>query len=257
MSHILDALRRAEDERRLGKPPDRGMIAGPLRSNHPRANHRRWLSIIGALLLAVAAVLAYRELAPRHDGAPPASSTVSSTTPLPPIATAPPAPSLQTKQAPTPAPPAAPAELSSDAPELPRARLDEAGRIQNLDALFAEQEQTAPPTPTTVDNSSETSLEPRDVFQTPGEAPSETKIPASSASSEASDLPSTRSAGMPDFTIQVHAWAPEADERFIRVDGRRLVEGDSLPNGARIARIARDGVVLEWRGQRLMRRLGR
>ena len=41
------------------------------------------------------------------------------------------------------------------------------------------------------------------------------------------------------------------------MDGRRLTEGDSLPNGARIVRIARDGVVLEWRGQRLMRRLGR
>ena len=89
MSHILDALRRAEDERRLGKPPDRGMIAGPLRSNHPRANHRRWLSIIGALLLAVAAVLAYRELAPRNDAAPPAPSTA----PLPPAATALSAPS--------------------------------------------------------------------------------------------------------------------------------------------------------------------
>lgn len=257
MSHILDALRRAEDERRLGKPPDRGMIAGPLRSGHPRANHRRWLLIVGALLLAVAAVLAYRELAPRNDAAPPAPSTA----PLPPAATAlsAPSPSPQAKQAPAPAPapPTAPAELSSDAPELPRARLDEAERIQNLDALFAEQEQAAPPTPATVDNSSQTSLEPRDVFQTPGEAPSETKIPASSASNDVSDLPSTRSAGMPDFTIQVHAWAPEAEERFIRVDGRRLREGDSLPNGARIARIARDGLILEWRGQRLMQRLGR
>lgn len=249
MSHILDALRRAEDERRLGKPPDRGMIAGPLRSSQARANRGRWLLIVGALLLVVAGVLGYREFMPRNDAPPPPTAA-----PAAPPASPPP---KQTAQAPVLQPAAPPAnDAPAEAPELPRARLDEAETIENLDALFAE-ESAPPPSSPAVDRDNAATLEPRDVLQGTGEEPAQSSEQTPSTSREANDLPSTRSAGMPDFTIQVHAWAPTAEERFIRVDGRRLGEGDSLPNGARIARIARDGIVLEWRGQRLMRRLGR
>lgn len=249
MSHILDALRRAEDERRLGTPPDRGMIAGPLRSTSARASRGRRLAITGILLLVAVIVLGYREVLRRGD-APPPPTAASAAPPASP-------PPEQTVQRPAPQPAVTPANAPPvEAAELPRARLDEADAIEDLDALFAEESAGAPP-PATRDRNDTTTLKPRDVLKSASEAPARLDTPAASRASESGDLPSARSAGMPDFTIQVHAWAPQSDERFIRVDGRRLGEGDSLPNGARIANIVRDGVIVEWRGQRLMRRLGR
>ena len=51
MSHILDALRRAEDERRRGRPPGRGVITSPLRASRRRAAMApRWAAIGIAVL---------------------------------------------------------------------------------------------------------------------------------------------------------------------------------------------------------------
>lgn len=258
MSHILDALRRAEDERRLGKPPDRGMIAGPLRGRSSTPRNKGWLIVIGFLVLGGTGAAAYalyaRHAADTEDAVvatQPSPASVSAADPEPEALAETPGP--QTAPA-----PAAPDALQEDPerPErapLPRAQLADAERIEDMDALF-DTETPPRPMPSTPEAPA-TSLQPRDVMA--GDTGTPEPKPRAESGAETSELPDARTAGMPDFTIQVHAWAPEAEQRFIRVDGRRLSEGDRLPNDARIERITRDGMVLEWRDQRVLRRLGR
>lgn len=298
MSHILDALRRAEDERKLGKPPDRGMISGPLRNSTAPRRHRRWGITAVALIVAAGMLYAFYQQFPadvaedkddarthapdvrRQATADPTSSTEAA-----PPQPEPPRSSPVTQPA---APPQATAESTSRAqrpvqvqmqredrhiaqPALPKARLDDAQGIDDMDALFEAQ---APATTASARTSpAPTVLQPRDALAgSPDDANTAAPargtenaddVAASDARADAStddsrpDLPDARSAGVPGFTIQVHAWAPQPEERFLRTAGRRFGEGDDLPNGARIERITRNGVVLQWRGQRVLRSLGR
>ena len=48
----------------------------------------------------------------------------------------------------------------------------------------------------------------------------------------------------------MHMWNEAADRRFVILDGRRIAEGDRV-GAARVAEIRRDGVILDWNGQRL------
>ena len=48
----------------------------------------------------------------------------------------------------------------------------------------------------------------------------------------------------------MHLWNETPSQRFVIVDGQRLKEGDVLGEIV-VERIARDGAVLVWRGNRL------
>jgi general secretion pathway protein B len=50
----------------------------------------------------------------------------------------------------------------------------------------------------------------------------------------------------------VHVYDRSAAQRFVRVNGRRYREGETLAEGPLLVAIARDGLVLEYRGQRLL-----
>lgn len=55
-----------------------------------------------------------------------------------------------------------------------------------------------------------------------------------------------------ELQLNVHAWAPEPDARFVLINLRRYGEGDPLPGGGRVVEITREGVVVERRGERLL-----
>jgi len=61
--------------------------------------------------------------------------------------------------------------------------------------------------------------------------------------------PDTRSA-LPPLRLSMHLWNEVPAQRFVILDGQRLIEGDRVGE-ASIVRIERDGVLLEWQGRGL------
>ena len=260
MSHILDALRRAEDERRLGRPPGRGVITSPLRAGRRRAAPApRWAAVaiavvgIAALLYAFLPDDATLPVASDPDGAPPDARPAS---------------------APKPAP-TAPGTADSRAP-IPRAQLADGARLRSLDALFPEAEGDQGPS-AAARRSGAAALEPQDLFVAGGgtsgrtgpdrdadagidrtAAPASTSAPSPSPPDTASEtvLPAAQS-DLPAFTIQVHVYDDDPERRFVRVGGRRYGIGDRLPGGGMIADIVPDGLVVRWRDRLVKRALER
>jgi general secretion pathway protein B len=61
-----------------------------------------------------------------------------------------------------------------------------------------------------------------------------------------------RGVTLPALVLNMHVYDPAPDSRFVLVNGRRLREGDELPDGMRVERITPSGVVLNARGRRFL-----
>lgn len=282
MSHILDALRQAEDERRLGQPPGRSAIASPLRAaRRQRRPVLAWL-IVSLLLAGLAAVvwLARIDRGPQSPtpieakAAPPkpslnAPEAAAAATPMSGLR-APPAPEATASAPRQEDPKAAPEPAEEEA--MPRAQLAEADSIDSLDALFQSSSPTAQAASDrrTPSDRDEAPLQPTDIYrETDGVAGANAQGATESAGTASGrrdtraqapewfDLPRASSVGMPAISIDVHVYNDNPDRRFVLVNGQRRVEGDVLDNGAVIERIAADGLILEWRGMRVARPLSR
>jgi general secretion pathway protein B len=66
------------------------------------------------------------------------------------------------------------------------------------------------------------------------------------------DLPPSATAGLPVLNLDLHVYGPDAAKRFVFINNRRYVEGNSTPEGIRIERITPDGVILDHRGVRFL-----
>ncbi|NIP17056.1 MAG: GspB domain-containing protein, partial [Xanthomonadales bacterium] len=60
-------------------------------------------------------------------------------------------------------------------------------------------------------------------------------------------LPDSIRAELPEFRVRVMVYAERPEDRFILVNGQRLLEGDSLQPGLVVREIRRDGVVFSYR----------
>jgi general secretion pathway protein B len=69
------------------------------------------------------------------------------------------------------------------------------------------------------------------------------------------EMPPDYRADFPALTVEVHVFEP--GRRFVMVNGRRYREGERLAEGPQIVEIVRDGIVLEYRGERVLYPLGR
>jgi len=216
MSYILEALKKADQERTLGSVPD---LETPHWGVRRSARNYRWVWVVAALLLVNGVLLAF--LFGRGTGVeePPAIvSSVPSTTPEPVIPVSPvpgagttvvtrprsviqpapaPRPSVMTQAAvPATVPETAPAPAPANVP------------------------QAVPPRPRQpgVQLWSDLSLEFRSGFQLPH--------------------------------IDVHVYADQPARRFILVDLQKYREGDTLESGAVIEKILPQGLQLYYQGTR-------
>jgi general secretion pathway protein B len=69
------------------------------------------------------------------------------------------------------------------------------------------------------------------------------------------EMPPDYRADFPALTVEVHVFEP--GRRFVMVNGRRYREGERLAEGPQIVEIVRDGIVLEYRGEKVLYPLGR
>ena len=229
MSYILEALKKSEQERRIGAVPDLSMVQEPSARTAPR--WPRWL--LGALLLnaVILVFVAWRVWDARQSAGVPAGR-VAAVAPAPapdlPIDAGPVHAAPETQPAVT--PPAA----AAAAPVLPEP-------VSELPAVAPAPESAA--------------QIPQSDFEAPPLGPDLEPLPdpQQTASAETvvrwEDLPPDQQAGLPVPRIDVHVFASEPERRFVLINLRKYLQGDTLDSGAVIETILADGLVLSYQGQ--------
>jgi general secretion pathway protein B len=218
MSSILDALKKSERQRSLG----RDLI---FRNASPNAAPRLTVfavAVLATLLLLAVAIgallfsLREPELPPAAATSAEAPATVSGTgaDPVNTMATTVPAPAARTETVPA---------LDSQAP----------ARIQTTPSLEK-------PTRTRAHSAADvpgTAADPRPVTGT-GEAP------------WLSSLPQAFRSSLPPLAVNIHVYSPEQSQRILYINNRPVQQGERIEGGVVVEEIVHDGVVLQYRGQR-------
>ncbi|WP_347260168.1 general secretion pathway protein GspB [Rudaea sp.] len=236
MSLILEALKKSEQQRRLGEMPNLGTpIAATKRRRSP------WPWLLAVVVFALAAVGGWRYLRPRTEQAP-ASSAETRTRPItaatqadgvvhPPI-TAQRAPAPKPVAVPPPAPVASAPPPAHVAPAPPPAVKKEAAQPPTMAAAPAAVA-AAPPVP------------PLPAPATTAAAPIANDVPT------LDDLPADLRGALPALPITMQVYSPDPKRRFVIIDGARVVEGDSV-RGVTVQEIRPAGLVLVFNGHRLL-----
>ncbi|MDE2149380.1 MAG: general secretion pathway protein GspB [Gammaproteobacteria bacterium] len=293
MSYILEALRRAERERRAGQTSALEQVAvAPL---GPPATHRRWpgRTLIAALAALFLLGAAWWWHARQRAAAPPQLTPAESPAPAAAGSTAAPGATAIAAAA---APARQPPPLTRAGPVI----IAGAGHISTLDDLVpphpapppserapgAARERTAgvgtaapgaahtPPSAVTDNNTAPgaatsgsagagtiatspaapPAIAPRSAQSAPDVANGATSAPGLQALQQ---MPESYRAGFPPLTVQVHVYDTDIHKRWLLIDGHRYTEGDSLPSGLVIYRIVPEGIVFDWKGQRVLYSLNR
>ncbi|MGD8309310.1 MAG: general secretion pathway protein GspB [Chromatiales bacterium] len=220
MSLILEALRKSERER-AGAPGAPSPVAVPRRQPMPLPQRRRLgIGIALALGMAVLALVwLLRDDGPQGptgpavvDPAPSAVEPLASAAPPAPPATAPVSPEGRPGPHPGPA-----HETAAEEPEV-------------ID-LAAQLEPRPPAAP---------------------KAPPALAEPPPSTVPALAEMPLEFQETVPSLDIQVHFYARDPDRRFVLIGGQRFRGGEQIMPGLDLDEIVREGLVVEWRGERFI-----
>ena len=269
MSLILDALKRAERERRAdagAAPPE---VAAPAAGTPRVAPRWRRVAIVAAVVVALAAgawawktfrqvpAPAVAESAPAPQPAAPAPVIMARP---PPEETGTPAivpgtedvaslddltdePVLEAEPPATAPVPAVPPPQASN-PEIRTTPLEPPPRTSATTGATAgttkpEPEPSAPAT----------------AAPAPAEIPPALTVPAPLRKFR--EMPPDYRADFPALKIEIHVYEKAPQQRFVMVNGRRYREGERLAEGPALVEIVPDGLVLEYRGEKVLYTLGR
>ncbi len=223
MSYILDALRRADAERRRGQAPALQQVAAPLNvapGPASRAARQRALTITALALLVLAAAAAWWWWG--HSDAGPATTTIARPVPAAapsvapasaPVVAAPAAPAAVVK-APAPAAPAAVAPPPAPAPAKPRP-----ARAVTEAAIAA-----PPPVPATA-----STAPPRPIA--------------------ASALPEPQRSAVAQLAFGGAVQSQDRSQSFVLLAGQIVREGDALAPGIVLERIGARSLLLRVEGR--------
>jgi general secretion pathway protein B len=280
MSLILDALKRAERERHA----ERSAALEDLSHGAPARPRRRWgrWLVLGVLVVVVGAVAVSIARRPK----PTATQVVNK-----PAAPAPrPAPPSQTPPqaqpqvappvvTPTPAPAQPPTQQVIQARPAPAIVPGTEG-VASLDDLTPESDvelvpAPSAPAPAQAAPPPELTTEPAEpaeasVADTEAEEPVEAEAPPPKTAAATQpapraippaltqkaparklrEMPPDYRADFPALTVEVHVFEPR--RRFVMINGRRYRDGERLAEGPQIVEIVRDGIVMDYRGERVL-----
>ncbi len=275
MSLILEALKKSEQQRRLGEAPNLGT---PIIVSRRRRSGLPLLAALIAIALGVGWWLLRtpaRAPVDRHaDTATPAAAPPHVAAPTPhapvarnplarrePVARAPAAPAQRARPAPATALPATP--LAGNRPgsvaNLPPSALVGAPHAARTNAApNAPATATAPHTRAMDTQPAAAAPKPAPPPHVPGVARPATAPAAVARRSSAPALPSiwelpysTRK-DIPALAMTLHVYADAPQDRFVVIDGERHVEGDDLGDGLILREIRADGIVLDLKGKRFV-----
>lgn len=251
MSFILDALKKSENERQRQIGPSLADVRVIRRS----VDRPWWAVGVAALLvlnLGVLAVVLMRD----GDAKPAAPVQQAAPAPQPQTYNAPPAQTPSYQSQPRPSPDSYGSEFEPD-PSV-RSLADEAGAYEepygseptdpNLAGAAA-----VPEGPPMVRR-----IEPPAVSPLPARGVAEARANANAGASGSSEvLPtlndlSVSGTTLPELHLDIHVHSQNAGERFVFVNMRKYVEGETLKEGPSVERITADGVILNQRGLRFL-----
>lgn len=239
MSYILDALRKAEEERHLGRPPN------PIAASTPTkpVQQRLWLWLGAGLGLGFnAALLAYLLLVKPQPPSPIATTastalepkaserTASDVKPAPSITSQPAAPA---QGAPAASPESATARSVSPTPSPGASRKTPggaplAGPLLHPSAIANQERRRKAPKPP------------------PGPSVSIGREPPPLLEA----IPANARRGAPAFNLDIHVYSPNAEKRFVVVGGQRYREGEQMGNGTVLEAVTPTGATLRQGNRR-------
>jgi type II secretion system (T2SS) protein B len=231
MSYILDALKKASEQRGESAPGFRRFVSSP---PVPGENRRAWawrgVLAMGAAAVGAIAFVALRTAPDVIVTAPPRAAVVA---PAP--AEAPRAPA-EAPRAPAEAP-RAPAAASPPprvvAPLISIPRVETPPRAtpaRRLPAVAVTPPRTHPP------------------VAPPMHVPASSPMPVLAPSAPAVPVPAA--SVDPKLKLEVLVYSDVATERMVFINGRKYVQGDTVADRARVEEIQPDGVVLSEQGRR-------
>lgn len=260
MSLILEALKKSEAERRLGRAPD---LLTPIMTT-PSPRHRvRWVLVlvVGVVLVVTLSWWWYSRTTPPDVAA---VGTAQPGTAAPPVLvteshTEPAAPSPPRA---TPVPPSAAATIANvPLPQDPDFHGTERESIAVPAAAIPLPEpasdtttremKTPPqaPIPTVIQEAPTPTQPDTRSIATP--TPADVQPELESLPRLAHLLPSERE-GLPPLHLSMHVYDPEPGARFVLIDGKRYRQGDSIAQDIVVETIRSDGAVLSYRGRRFL-----
>ncbi len=253
MSYILDALRKAEHERHLGRPPSLTASPAPAQTT----GQRLWLWLAVGLGLGFnAALLAYFLTRPQPATGP---ATPVATTPKPaqqtPLESGPPAGVSKPTTEPSGSAPLATAPTHPDAGPSVNPPPKTPATVESPPAPPAQppasrKSPAAVSPPEAARPSSAAPVRERRQASTPKPAPGPTVTIGPEPPPLLETLPAEGRRGLPDLNLDIHVYSPDRDKRFVVVNGRRYREGDPIEKGAVLESVTPNGAVLRQGGQR-------
>ena len=290
MSYILDALRKSEDQRRLGQSPD--LHSAPVTSSSGSARSSRWrIATIVVFLITVVVVLGYwllisqtEETSSNVSGAPeitessPAgqgsnvSQTVAEQDSGPESAASAPVEETEPVQRrrrtvvdrrsaaqqpatavsrPAPARPGAVPTAPPVVPQGERERL--VTDPEQARRLVEEQTQSEPASGVAAEQSA-TAQSQDSTEPSEDDAGEGSWEPERIEFLEVWDLPLSVRQELPELDLSIHVFSGQPADRFVLINGERRLEGASLGDGVRLAEIVRQGAVVEFRDYRFLLR---
>jgi general secretion pathway protein B len=234
MSYILEALKKAEQQRDLGRVPGIETVHEQARAG--TAN--RWLWLIAIVVLVNGAGLLV--WLSRDEAEPATGSRVEDARV-----------SQETEEWPAPQP------VATDVMDEPRAVAEhfESAATLEREPAPAQRPELSMQASAAGSSSPAPAVRSRPVVAARDAAPSDTD-PATGGE---------RGARLPiwprispnlvqelggSMSLDVHVYADRPEERFVLIDLRKYQEGDQLQTGARIETITKEGVILSYRGER-------
>lgn len=288
MSLILDALKRAERERRGEAGPAPSELPPPAARVAPhRERDWVWTAVVAGGLALSAFLLwdAFRK--PPVPAAPPAAPAPQAQAPAPQPAQA---PVIVARPAPPPASvvpgtegvaslddltdepvlegaPAAPLPKPVPARPAPAKPAPPASAAQRPSTIAT----TPAPPPAAADVRTDApatarpepaqpapapqAAEPRPAEPPPAEVPPALTQPAPLRKFR--EMPPDYRADFPALRVEIHVFEKETQRRFVMINGRRYREGERLAEGPALIEIVPEGIVLEHRGEKVLYTLGR
>lgn len=225
MSYILEALKKAEQQRELGRVPGIGSV-----HEQTRAGARaRWLWLLSGVLVLNGAVLlalfwADQRREPAVDAALASPAPRQSTPARQPVPAERAQPSLVAQDASR-----APAAGVAMVPQTPFPTQDEPLRSGPAERSPARTDKRIPVA----------SQQPAAQPDPPAQLPVWPQIPA--------NLLAQLGAGL---RLDVHVFASQPGERFVLINLKKYHQGQQLQEGPRLDEITSDGVILSFRGER-------
>lgn len=241
MSFILDALKKSETDRARQSGPALYEVKVP----PPRHGLPLWALVV-VLLLAVNLAIGMWMLL-RHAPRAAADGGTASNPAAPPAAAAASAVPAQ----PPGGPPMTPPPTQTVSAQLPSAGAMPAAAQAAAGAANAAAHE--PPAAAAQESTNPEDYEPAAPAAPPAQgAESHVRRGTADGVPLYQEVATQQGASLPQLRLDLHVYAAQPSQRFVMINMRKLREGDTTPEGARVESITPDGAILSYNGSRFL-----